>query len=259
MHCLLTLASNRSWFGDATPPHASPAGPSGDMGNPAMISQDVMPSGPSSMSFTRRPPRFSCILGTSVEVWDASVLCKEIAVSLAKDTIKPVPPAELESGFYSLYFIVPKKGSGLRSILDLRVLNQTLHKLSFKILTQRHIIRCIQPQDWLTYRCSFIPWTDLAFLLAGVPFRSSVPVGCCQNGCLQHGLGMQHSTGQQPRGSGQGLDCFGTSTASSSWQWLFTSWWTRVFPLPTRYVFTDPLCLSSLLPGRTCLRDPFHM
>ncbi len=86
-----------------------------------------------------------------------------------KNAIEPVPPVELESGFYNLYFIVPKKGGGLRPILDLRVLNRTLHKLSFKILTQRHIVRCIQPQDWLTYRCSFIPWTNLAFLLAGVP------------------------------------------------------------------------------------------
>lgn len=46
----LLPVANRSWFGDATPPHASPAGPSGDMGSPAMISQKVMPSGPSSMT-----------------------------------------------------------------------------------------------------------------------------------------------------------------------------------------------------------------
>ncbi len=35
-----------------------------------------------------------------------------------KDAIEPVPPAEMRQGFYSPYFIVPKKGGGLRPILD---------------------------------------------------------------------------------------------------------------------------------------------
>ncbi len=36
-----------------------------------------------------------------------------------------------ESGFYSPYFIIPKKGGGLRPILDLLVLNRALHKLLY--------------------------------------------------------------------------------------------------------------------------------
>ncbi len=72
----------------------------------------------------------------------------QIAVLLAKDAIEPVPPAEMRQGFYSPYFIVPKKGGGLRPILDLRVLNRALHKLPFKMLTHRRMIKCIQPQDW---------------------------------------------------------------------------------------------------------------
>ncbi len=60
----------------------------------------------------------------------------------------PVPPAEMRQGFYSPYFIVPKKGGGLRPILDLRVLNRALHRLPFKMLMHRHMIKCIQPQDW---------------------------------------------------------------------------------------------------------------
>ncbi len=67
---------------------------------------------------------------------------------LAKDAIEPVPPAEMRQGFYSPHFIVPKKGGGLRPILDLRVLNRALHKLPFKMLTHRCMIKCIQPQDW---------------------------------------------------------------------------------------------------------------
>ncbi len=58
------------------------------------------------------------------------------------------PSSQMSQGFYSPYFIVPKKGGGLRPILDLRVLNRALHKLPFKMLTHRCMIKCIQPQDW---------------------------------------------------------------------------------------------------------------
>ncbi len=100
------------------------------------------------IQFARRPPKFNGVLETSVEVRNAPVLREEIAVLLAKDAIEPVPPAEMRQGFYSPYFIVPKKGCGLRPILDLRVLNRAWHKLPFKMLTQRRMIKCIQPQDW---------------------------------------------------------------------------------------------------------------
>ncbi len=100
------------------------------------------------IQFARRPPKFNGVLETSVAVRNAPVLREGIAVLLAKDAIKPVPPAEMRQGFYSPYFIVPKKGGGLRPILDLRVLNRALHKLPFKMRTRRRIIKCIQPQDW---------------------------------------------------------------------------------------------------------------
>ncbi|XP_057183479.1 uncharacterized protein LOC130550118 isoform X1 [Triplophysa rosa] len=52
------------------------------------------------------------------------------------------------SGFYSPYFIVPKKGGGLRRILDLRVLNRHLHKLPFRMVTQKRILTSVRRQDW---------------------------------------------------------------------------------------------------------------
>ncbi len=54
----------------------------------------------------------------------------------------------MRSGFYSPYFIVPKKSGGLRPILDLRVLNRALHRLPFKMLTPKRIFGCVRPQDW---------------------------------------------------------------------------------------------------------------
>ncbi len=100
------------------------------------------------IQFARRPPKFRGIRFTSVKPADAPVLRAEIAVLLAKDAIEPVPPADMKSGLFSPYFIVPKKGGGLRPILDLRVLNRALHKLPFKMLTQKRIFGCVRPLDW---------------------------------------------------------------------------------------------------------------
>ncbi len=100
------------------------------------------------IQFARRPPKFRGVHFTSVKAVDTHVLRAEIAVLLAKDAIELVPPADMRSGFYSPYFIVPKKSGGLRPILDLRVLNRSLHKLPFKMLTQKRIFECIRPRDW---------------------------------------------------------------------------------------------------------------
>ncbi len=100
------------------------------------------------IQFARRPAKFRGIRFTSVKPADAPVLRAEIAVLLAKDAIEPVPPADMRSGLFSPYFIVPKKGGGLRPILDLRVLNRALHKLPFKMLTQKRIFGCVRPLDW---------------------------------------------------------------------------------------------------------------
>ncbi len=100
------------------------------------------------IQFARRPPKFRGVHFTSVKAVDTHVLRAEIAVLLAKDAIELVPPADMRSGFYSPYFIVPKKSGGLRPILDLRVLNRSLHKLPFKMLTQKRIFECVRPRDW---------------------------------------------------------------------------------------------------------------
>ncbi|KAI2651906.1 ORF V: Enzymatic polyprotein [Labeo rohita] len=101
------------------------------------------------IQFARRPPRYRGVLSTFVHSdTHAAVLRAEVAVLLAKDAIKPVPPAEMKSGFYSPYFIVPKKSGGLRPILDLRALNRSLLRLPFKMLTTKRMLTCIRPQDW---------------------------------------------------------------------------------------------------------------
>ncbi len=100
------------------------------------------------IQFAQLPHKFRGIHFTPVKAADAHVLCAEITVLLARDAIEPIPPAGMKTGFYSPYFIVPKKGGGLRLILDLCVLCLcAFHRLPFKMLTQNRIFGCIHPRD----------------------------------------------------------------------------------------------------------------
>ncbi len=168
------------------------------------------------IQFARRPPKFNAVLETSVAVRNAPVLREEIAVLLAKDAIEPVPPAEIKQGFYSPYFIVPKKGGGLRLILDLRVLNRALHKLPFKMPAHRHMIKCIQPQDWFSaidlkdayFHVSILPRHRLflRFAFEGrawqykvLPFGLSLSPPCVHEGCRGHPYPVTGSGCQDPQ------------------------------------------------------------
>lgn len=79
-----------------------------------------------SLHFAHRPPRFRGIIHTTVKGNEAHVLRSEIQTLLEKGATEVVPLAYSESGFYSSYFLVPKKDSWLRPILDLRHLNHSL-------------------------------------------------------------------------------------------------------------------------------------
>ncbi len=59
-----------------------------------------------------------------------------------------VPQAQSKSGFYSHYFVVPKKDGGLRPILDLRTLNYALMRWMFRMIALKQIISQICQGDW---------------------------------------------------------------------------------------------------------------
>ncbi|KAI2668522.1 Transposon Tf2-11 polyprotein [Labeo rohita] len=65
-----------------------------------------------------------------------------------KEAIEVVPPHDRESGFYSRYFIVPKKDGGLLPILDLRLLNRSVMRLKFKMLNINQVVSQIRSEDW---------------------------------------------------------------------------------------------------------------
>ncbi len=65
-----------------------------------------------------------------------------------KGAIEEVPQSDIEQGFFSCYFLVPKRDGGLRPILDLHCLNLSLYKGKFKMLTLKTIMSQIQGGDW---------------------------------------------------------------------------------------------------------------
>ena len=53
------------------------------------------------------------------------------------------------AGFYSMYFLVPKKDGGIRTILNLKLFNRFLQKHEFKLESLQSIFPVMQDRDWV--------------------------------------------------------------------------------------------------------------
>ncbi|XP_051994281.1 uncharacterized protein LOC127652201 [Xyrauchen texanus] len=102
------------------------------------------------LQFARRPPPFGGVIFSHTEKSAAHILKEEISSLLVKGAIQVVPRDQCNQGFYSRYFLVPKKDGSLRPIMDLRVLNKHLRKYNFRMLTHGTLARSIHQNDWFT-------------------------------------------------------------------------------------------------------------
>ncbi len=101
------------------------------------------------LQFGRNPRRFDGVQLTVVNsASKASVLQQDLSSLLLKGAIEEVPQSDIEQGFFSRYFLVPKRDGGLRPILDLSRLNLSFYKGKFKMLTLKTIMSQIQGGDW---------------------------------------------------------------------------------------------------------------
>ncbi len=101
------------------------------------------------LQFDRNPPRFNGVFLTAVNsANEASVLQQEVSSLLLKGAKEDISSLDLHRGFFSRYFLVPKKNRGLRPILDLRRLNYSLHRGKFRMLTLKSILSQVQERDW---------------------------------------------------------------------------------------------------------------
>ena len=96
----------------------------------------------------RRPPlhgvRFTPLKGLYRQV-----LVEEVQKLLLKRAIEPVPTLEQGQGFYSTYFLVPKKSGELRPILNLKPFNRFVLVPKFKMETLQNIIMSVNQGEWL--------------------------------------------------------------------------------------------------------------
>ncbi len=76
------------------------------------------------------------------------VLATEVDTLLAKRAIREVMQDNHQAGFYSRYFLIPKKDGRLRPILDLRGLNKFLRPLRCKMLTVPRVRQAVHQGDW---------------------------------------------------------------------------------------------------------------
>ncbi len=100
------------------------------------------------LQFRRRPPRFNGVVQSLTLPRNAQALRQEIGCLLEKGAVERVPPSELESDFYSRYFVASKRNGGLRPILDLRPINRVLCKRPFRMITLKQILVQIRPGAW---------------------------------------------------------------------------------------------------------------
>ncbi|XP_049326792.1 uncharacterized protein LOC125787056 [Astyanax mexicanus] len=101
------------------------------------------------LQFAIKPPKFNGVLVSVASGDSAHVLRDEIISLLNKKAIRVISEEESQRGFYSRYFVVPKReGASLRPILDLRVLNRHLRKYTFRMLTHKELCQSIRQHDW---------------------------------------------------------------------------------------------------------------
>ncbi|KAL2087971.1 hypothetical protein ACEWY4_016799 [Coilia grayii] len=101
------------------------------------------------LQFRRRPPMHSGVRQTVVnDPRQAEALEGEVQLLLNKGAIEMVDPIVHPGGFFSVYFLVPKKDGGFRPILDLRRLNRFLKVLPFRMLRTSDVLQVVTNQDW---------------------------------------------------------------------------------------------------------------
>ena len=101
------------------------------------------------ITFLHGPPRFNGVRSTPLVGRYTEVLLQEVQSLLDKRAVELVPEGCVHQGYYSTYFLVPKKTGDLRPILNLKAFNKKTLIPSFKMESLNNIIQSINLGDWL--------------------------------------------------------------------------------------------------------------
>ena len=118
------------------------------------------------LQFASPPPRFNGIVETVLSSQEQNLaLQSELTELLGKNAISRVPHGEENRGFYSRYFLVPKKTGGMRPILDLSLFNESIVTRPFHMLTIKRVLECVRPGDF----CVSVDLKDAYFHVPIIP------------------------------------------------------------------------------------------
>lgn len=135
------------------------------------------------LQFHRKPPAFGGVVSARLRnINEAQALTQEVTSLLQRGAILEVNPLKVRTGFYSPYFLVPKKSGGSRPILDLRVLNGCVAKRPFRMLTVKQLLQCVRPGDWMTS----VDLTDAYFHVPIVPEHRKFLRFAVQGRCYEY-------------------------------------------------------------------------
>lgn len=99
------------------------------------------------LEFLEKPP-FLGVKPTRVPEKNQKLIKAEIDSLLEKNAIEIVQSSEIQTGFYSTLFLVPKKNGELRPVINLKPLNRYLRKQHFKMDTMTKVLNLVEPGDW---------------------------------------------------------------------------------------------------------------
>jgi hypothetical protein len=83
--------------------------------------------------FKEGPPPFKGVRHTPLVGEYAHILLDEVKALLQKNAIELVPDCQRLAGFYSTYFLIPKKTGDFRPILNLKPFNRQIVIPTFKM------------------------------------------------------------------------------------------------------------------------------
>jgi ribonuclease HI len=93
-------------------------------------------------------PNFNGIRKTVVPKEKLHFLLQEVEELLQKQAVEEVPQTEINQGFYSTLFLVPKKTGDLRPVINLKPLNKYLRKQHFKMDSLKTVLNLVQKGDF---------------------------------------------------------------------------------------------------------------
>lgn len=93
-------------------------------------------------------PKNTGIKYTCVSAKDLDILDTEVRELVQKEAVEYVPLNEIENGFYSTFFLVPKKTGDMRPVINLKPLNKYLRKQHFKMDSLSTVLNLVKQGDW---------------------------------------------------------------------------------------------------------------